>query len=127
VKKTVFVSTSASSAFDRQQQDRFHKVENVVSACFHIKRDDLRSPLRGNARVAMCRQIAMYLSHIVWGMSLTRVGQMFCRDRSTVSYACRLIEDQRDDPGFDALMSSLEYALSSEKHSFEISMEKQLF
>lgn len=58
--------------------------------------------------VARSRQLAMYLSHVMLGESLTAVGLAFGRDRTTVSYACGLIEDMRDDPQFDAEVSALE-------------------
>jgi len=57
---------------------------------------------------ARARQLAMYLAHVVQGETLTAIGQAFQRDRTTVSYACALIEDLRDDPAFDADVSRLE-------------------
>lgn len=62
-------------------------------------------------RVAFARQVAMYLMHIGFGMSLGRVAGAFGRDRSTASYACHRVEDARDDPGFDTLIDNLEEAL----------------
>jgi len=55
----------------------------------------------------------MYLSHVVLGQSLTAVGVAFGRDRTTVSYACALIEDMRDDPGFDDEVTRLERLLEN--------------
>jgi chromosomal replication initiation ATPase DnaA len=63
---------------------------------------------RGTPAVARARQVAMYLAHVVFGHSLTEVGEIFGRDRTTVSYACALIEDLRDDRGFDAEICALE-------------------
>ncbi len=57
---------------------------------------------------AEARQLAMYLAHVALGRSLSQVGEVFGRDRTTVSYACALIEDRRDDPTFDADVSRLE-------------------
>jgi hypothetical protein len=39
------------------------------------------------------------------------VGRFFGRDRTTVWYACGLIEDMRDDPAFDAELEELTKAL----------------
>ena len=50
----------------------------------------------------------MYLSHVVLGRTLMEIGEVFGRDRTTVSYACALIEDMRDDPQFDDEVSGLE-------------------
>lgn len=69
------------------------------------------SPVRGDAQAAFARQIAMYLAHTAFEMSIARVAVAFGRDRSTVAYACHRIEDRRDDPGFDAAMEALEVAV----------------
>jgi len=69
------------------------------------------SASRCRLAVARARQLAMYLSHVVLGQSLTEVGRGFGRDRTTVSYACALIEDMRDDPAFDAEVTALESQL----------------
>lgn len=63
--------------------------------------------------VARSRQLAMYLAHVVLGVSLTAIGAAFGRDRTTVSYACHLIEDMRDDPDFDAEVTDLEMQLQN--------------
>jgi len=63
---------------------------------------------RCRAPAARARQLAMYLSHVVCGRSLSEVGDAFGRDRTTVSYACARIEDLRDDAHFDAEVEALE-------------------
>jgi chromosomal replication initiation ATPase DnaA len=66
---------------------------------------------RARRPIARARQLAMYLAHVMLGESLTSVGVAFGRDRTTVSYACGLIEDMRDDPSFDAEVEGLERRL----------------
>jgi Bacterial dnaA protein helix-turn-helix len=66
---------------------------------------------RGNAQLAFARQVAMYLTHVAFGMSLQRVAIAFARDRSTVAHACSTMEDRRDDPKLDDLLDQLEAAL----------------
>lgn len=66
---------------------------------------------RCRAGAARARQIAMYLCHVVFGASLAEIGLAFGRDRTTVSHACGLIEDLRDDPAFDAELERLETVL----------------
>lgn len=68
----------------------------------------IRHKSRCRPATARARQLAMYLSHVVLGRSLTEIGGAFGRDRTTVSYACALIEDLRDDPQFDEEVSALE-------------------
>lgn len=66
---------------------------------------------RCQADTARARQLAMYLAHVSKGISLTAIGAAFGRDRTTVSYACSLIEDLRDDAKFDAELDRLEALL----------------
>lgn len=86
-------------------------IEHTVSSVFGIRREALWNASRGVARVALARQTAMYLAHTVGGLSLTEVGHMFERDRTTVAHACAVVEDRRDDPNFDRALELLERAI----------------
>lgn len=66
---------------------------------------------RGSAAVAFARQIAVYLCHTSFELSLARVATAFGRDRSTVAHACHAIEDRREEPQFDLWISGLETML----------------
>ncbi len=68
---------------------------------------------RGSPAEARARQVAMYLLRASLGMSLSRVARAFGRDRSTVSHACHVIEDLRDDPDFDLWVEQLSVGLCS--------------
>lgn len=68
-----------------------------------LARPDQRAPL-----IDFARQVAMYLSSCIFGMTMTRIGELFGRDRSTVSHALKVIEDGRTDPVFDAKIERLE-------------------
>jgi chromosomal replication initiation ATPase DnaA len=68
---------------------------------------------RGSADVSSARQVAMYLLHVGLGRPQDVVGRFFRRDPSTVSYACHVIEDRRDDPEFEAEITRLESLLST--------------
>lgn len=83
----------------------------VVAQVFALNASDVLHATRGRAGAALARQTAMYLAHVVWGLSLTTVGQHFRRDRTTVAHACRLIEMRRDDPSFDRIVELLEWTL----------------
>lgn len=80
----------------------------TVAKVFNIDIAHLRATSRGPARVALARQVAMYLAHCAFRLPHAVVGQLFERDRSTVSYACALVEDRRDDPVFDRTLFQLE-------------------
>jgi len=66
---------------------------------------------RGDSRVSRARQVAMYLAHGVLEMTIGQIARAFGRDRSTVSHACRCIEDAREDPNIDRTMDWLETLL----------------
>lgn len=86
-------------------------VEASVARVFGTSALQMRSPHRGVAKVAFARHVAIYLSHVAFGLSYTAVGRVFGRDRTTVRYACAAIEDRRDDVRFDIVLSVLEGAL----------------
>lgn len=73
--------------------------------------DEIMREPRGSAPAALARQVAMYLCHVAFGMSLARVAAAFGRDRSTAAYACHAIEDKREDGAFDAWVEELEHML----------------
>jgi chromosomal replication initiation ATPase DnaA len=86
-------------------------IEHAVTQVFGIAGHDLRHATRGRAKVALARQVAMYLAHVGCGLSLTETGRLFDRDRTTVAHACGIIEDRRDDPLFDRALDLLEWAV----------------
>jgi chromosomal replication initiation ATPase DnaA len=87
---------------------------DMLALVFDIERRDILQPSRGRKRCARARQMAMYLAHVAGGLSLSAVGRLFGRDRTTVAHACALIEDARDDAGFDRVVARLEQALISQ-------------
>jgi hypothetical protein len=82
----------------------------ATAAAFAVPVGELRATTRRSSYVAFARQSAMYLSHVAFGVNLSAVGRAFGRDRTTAGYACRLIEDRRDDPAVEAVLASLEDA-----------------
>ena len=100
-----------SAAFDFQQFQVLNLrncIEESVARVFAVSSEDMRGPSRGRARVAFARQVAMYLAHVTCEMSLTDVGRLFDRDRTTVAHACIVVEDRRDDPALDRCLDVLE-------------------
>lgn len=80
----------------------------AVCAAARLAPERLSRPGRGNREIAFARQIAMYLAHVGFGLSLTEVGRSFGRDRTTVRHACALVEDVRELPRFELAISALE-------------------
>ena len=83
-------------------------VEAVVAHAFDLTIADLRGASRGEAPIAFARQVAMYVAHVWLALSLSEVGRRFERDRTTVAHACRVVEERRDDPRVDRLVSAIE-------------------
>ena len=88
-------------------------IDPAVAAVFEVDLHDLRAATRGSTRTAFARQVAMYLAHVVCGLSLTEVGTLFARDRTTAAHACSVVEDRRDDPDLDGRLEHLERAVAS--------------
>jgi hypothetical protein len=87
-------------------------VLRAVAAARGVSIRQLLSPTRGEADLALARQLAMYLMHVVHGRVYRDVGRFFGRDRTTVSHACAVIEELREDSDFDAEVSRLERRLA---------------
>ncbi|MER2605241.1 MAG: helix-turn-helix domain-containing protein [Siculibacillus sp.] len=85
-------------------------LEAVVAQAFGLTPTAMRNPSRGHAPVAFARQIAMYVAHVWFAMSLSEVGRRFERDRTTVSHACRIVEERREDPRIDRVVAAIESA-----------------
>lgn len=88
-----------------------HLAAAIAGFALGVSTDDILAPSRGQADVAFARQMAMYLTHVAFGVTLTRVAMAFGRDRSTVAYACHAIEDRRENASFDGWVEDLEAML----------------
>lgn len=87
-------------------------VERTVVTVFGVPLNELRATTRRKAHIASARQVAMYLAHVTCGLTLTEVGTLFGRDRTTVAHACGVVEDRRDDPCFDRCVEHMEGAIA---------------
>lgn len=65
----------------------FDKVLQAVGSEYGQQRHSLLAGTRGRQETAHARQVAMYLTCLLTGDSLTAVGKLFGRDRSTVRFA----------------------------------------
>lgn len=96
--------------FDGRLEDaaRAQLAQQAVAFVFDEPVTEIAAPTRRTKGAAFARQIAMYLAHCAWGMSYARVASAFGRDRTTVSHACHVVEDRREDDAFDAKIDALE-------------------
>lgn len=97
----------------RRDEDRAYLAGALVAYALGLRVEAVLSQERGNPVHARARHIAMYLTHTACGMSLARVARAFGRDRSTISHACRIIEDYREDADFDTWIEQLSSGIQS--------------
>jgi hypothetical protein len=79
-----------------------------VARDFGLQPAMLFAPTRGSARAAFARQVAMYLAHTGFALSFEAIARAFGRDRTTVSHACHVVEDDREDVRLDWRLAALE-------------------
>lgn len=84
-----------------------------MAQAFGVRPSDISRATRGRARIAMARQVGMYLAHVALGFTMREVGLLFARDRTTVAHACGVVEDRRDDPDFDRTLELLEWCVTA--------------
>jgi len=84
------------------------RIAACVIAEFGITADELAFGTRGSPRASLARQVAMYLCHVGFALSFEGIGRLFHRDRTTVAYACRVIEERRENVRFDGRIAALE-------------------
>lgn len=88
-------------------------VVKLVSVVENISVKEILKTTRGKADSCLIRQKAMYLLHTVFSCPYHRVAEFFGRDRTTVSHACRIVEDLRDNEKFDVRLNVIENLLVS--------------
>lgn len=98
-------------------------IEGAIGDIFGVPKSDLSKRSRGKAPVALARQVAMYVAHVACGLSLTDVGLIFARDRTTVAHACAVVEDKRDDPVFDRALELMEWIVPAMVGQGRLSVE----
>lgn len=94
-------------------------VLNLVARHSKVPLNRLLQPSRGKVGICDARHLAMYLTHVGLSRTLTDVGEIFGRDRTSVAHACARIEDMRDDPAFDDEVAGLEAIVDRIRHDEE--------
>jgi chromosomal replication initiation ATPase DnaA len=87
------------------------QARRIAARAYGVPMEEIAAATRRSPRAALARQVAMYLAHVVLGMTLSEVAGEFRRDRTTASHACRRVEDLREDPDLDRLLEWLETQL----------------
>ncbi|MGE0615723.1 MAG: chromosomal replication initiator protein DnaA [Bacteriovoracia bacterium] len=78
---------------EKSSQITIETIQNVVAKHYHIRVQDLKSTSRAQ-KVAMPRQIAMYLIRKYTGLGYKEIGNFFGgKDHTTILHACNKIEE----------------------------------
>ena len=85
--------------------------KEVVCEAHGLPHAALLDEPRGASHLALARQSAMYLAHVVGQLTLSEVAMHFKKSRTTVSHACINVEDRRDSPIFDLQIEFMEKRL----------------
>ena len=89
----------------RKSRRRYEKLRQdplaqaLVMRLAHQHRVSLRDLMqggRGSGNSSHTRQMAMYLCYVLLRRTQEQLGELFGRDRRTVSHACAAIESQRE-------------------------------
>jgi chromosomal replication initiator protein len=93
---------------DEEKPITTDRIQKIVCEYFGIKVPEIKARKR-TREVALPRQIAMYLSKKLTGMSLNDIGKNFGgKDHATVIYAYKQIENKREkDEAFNRMIENL--------------------
>ncbi|HWA91879.1 MAG TPA: helix-turn-helix domain-containing protein [Rhizomicrobium sp.] len=105
-------ATEAASS-SRLTPERAGIAQAIVAHAYGIELYDMRADTRRDKRAALARQIAMYLCHVVFRMTVHDIAIAFLRSKSTAHHALSRIEELRDDPELDRTLQFLESMLRS--------------
>ncbi|MEO0636568.1 MAG: helix-turn-helix domain-containing protein [Pseudomonadota bacterium] len=110
IQRTAITAHTAIMSTDMETA-RCNHVLRVVASYFGIPIGDLLAPTRGKKPIAFARQLAMYLANTHYQLSMPLIAKTMGRDRSTIGFGIRRIEDMRDDPRTDTIINCLELLL----------------
>jgi chromosomal replication initiation ATPase DnaA len=107
IAETIFLNRSAGTR-DERTLELCEGMIDITAALFNVPSKEIRKAGRTTLGISRVRQVAMYVAHVVLKLNMTDIGRAFARDRTTVLYACHLVEDLRDDPDFDRIIMMTE-------------------
>lgn len=108
--QSVGLSQSAGRAA-RSADVRAGLAQALAAYVYGVGIGEVRASTRGKSKVALARQVAMYLCHAVFRLDAKELASAFGRDPSTVYYALEQIAGLRCDAEFDRTIAYLETML----------------
>lgn len=98
-------------AVSEEDRGKADLVVQIVSLRFGMPVTAIRADGRLSRAALRARRVAMYLAYVSFEWPQERVAHAFAVNRQTASNACLRIEDARDNPELNALLSELEGAI----------------
>lgn len=106
------LNVSHICAAGRQRDiQKFYLAIGMVASVGQVNAGYLTNRARGSRRIVEYRRIAHYLSHVVMGLSMMTVARLSHRHHTSIIDTCHVIEERRDNPQFDKMLSYAELAL----------------
>lgn len=129
-KKQVSRTRQLSAAVITDEENEYDEkvgklVLKLVSTLEQVSQQELTSSSRGRSNVCLARQMSMYLIHTVFSVPYHRVAVFLKRDRTTISHACKLVEDLRDNEEFDKRLETMENLLVSARALGELERRRR--
>lgn len=93
-----------------QRKDRaaIARATRICADIYGVFRPLVFLPNKGDKNVVLTRQLAQYIAHCSGQVQITDLARHFKRSTSSVTHSVRFVEDMRDDPEFDAFVTTLE-------------------
>jgi hypothetical protein len=85
---------------------------NLAALIYGVDRAQMCETNRSSRKMTDARQVAMYLANVALAVSYEQIGVYSNRNRATIRHGIERVEDRRDNPAFDELITSLEVLLS---------------
>lgn len=105
-----FAEEALREVFEQKESKRVtcHFIQQAVANYYSITIEEMVGPRR-NREVVVPRQVAMYLTRDMIGMSLPKIGDAFGgRDHSTVLNGCQKVQEtMRTSPSFASLVNDI--------------------
>jgi hypothetical protein len=95
-------------AQQRHERNVVARATRMVAKTYRVFRPLIFHPRHGSKAMRMARMISQYIAHCSGSVPMGHLAQLFNRSPAAVQRNIQVIEDMRDDPDFDRLMTTLE-------------------
>lgn len=93
----------------------YRRAAAIAAEAKGVRLSDVLSTRRRKGDVAEARQLAAYLTVMVFGISRRQVARLIGRNFMVVSRLCAAVEEARDEPAFETFLAGLEAQLQGER------------